>query len=82
MNLQLFDLSPLSPIMRTVKKSFQFSSPQCDLAMINTPLGMNKQKSLIEEVDEESHHKISMVLGFEEANEADEIDNESSSYES
>lgn len=46
--------------------------------MINTPLGINKQKSLIEEVDEESHQKISMVLGFEEANEADEVDEDSS----
>lgn len=50
--------------------------------MINTPLATNKQRSLIEEVDEGSHQKISMVLGFEEANEVDEVDEYSSEFES
>lgn len=65
--------------MRTVKKSSQFASPHYDFAIINTPVGIQREKSFIEEVDEESPQKISMVLGFEDADE-DEEDSVSSSY--
>lgn len=46
----LRDLSPFSPIYTTIKKSYDNSLFNCDLAIIETPLAHPAPKSLIEEV--------------------------------
>lgn len=61
----LRDLSPFSPIYRTIKKSYDTNNIHCDLAMIETPLNLHMPKSIIDEV-EGGLNQISKILAWEE----------------
>ena len=47
----LRDLSPFSPIYRTIKRSYDTHGLHYDVAMIETPLNANHPKSIIDEVE-------------------------------
>ncbi len=55
----------MSPFYQTIKKTYDNSLINSDLAIIETPVGSLAPKSLIEEVDAR-YHTISKILVWEE----------------
>ena len=66
--VNLRDLSPFSPVLRTIKKSYDSHYLNLDLAMIETPNPKFDRPSLIEEVDAAAP-QISKILVWEEDDE-------------
>lgn len=64
----LRDLSPYSPVYRTIKRSYDTSMVHGDLAIIETPLAISAPKSFIQEVQGKAF-QISKLLVWEEEEE-------------
>ena len=74
--VNLRDLSPFSPILRTIRRSFDAHHLTYDLAVIETPNVQRVRHCLIDEVDG-MNQQISKVLDWE--GDQDDISHEESS---